>query len=353
MATIRPLERADLPSAARLLRQHLHGSVGLHEAFLSATLLDHPWADPEITSLVAADDDDGAIVGLIGAQVRRMRLGDRTLRGVCCAHLVVAPQSRQGATGAVLLRRLFAGPQDFTWSETASDVVLRMWRVFGGFTDSTRAFDWMLVLRPVRWASGALSHLARERHLTPDLVPVRALPLQAAGPRLLGRAFPPLEDGVTGEATDPSSIVEHSPGFAERGTVRPDHDHDYLEHVFALIERAEGALVRRLVRRNGDPIGWYAYLDRGRGASRVLHLAALDANLDAVMGELVEHSRHGGQTVIGGRFEPRCEDALRNRLAVLGVARRPVVYTKDAEVRGLIGSGAALISQLDGEWYAL
>lgn len=351
MATIRPLERADLPSVARLLRQHLEGSFELHEGFLAATLVDHPWADPEIPSLVAVEGDE-AVVGFIGSQVRRMRLGDRTLRAVCCAHLVVAPHSRKGAAGALLLRRLLSGPQDLTWSDTASTVVLRMWRVFGGYADPTRACDWMLVVRPARWTAAAIVRVLREHHVDRDLLPVKAVPLQAAGPRLLGRAFPALEDGVTSEPASIAAIVEHAPAFAERGTIRPDHDAEHLEHSFALIERAAGTLDRRVVRRGGSPIGWYACLNRGGGASRVLHLEALDVNVDAVMGELVSHVRRQGHSLVVGRLEPHLQEPLRRRLAALGVVRRPVFHAREESIRCLLGSGSALITQLDGEWYA-
>ncbi len=352
MASIRPFERADVPIVADLLRRHLEGSVELHEEFLSATLLDHPWADPELPSLVATQDD-GSVVGFVGAQVRRMRLGERRLRAVCCSHLVVEPEARGGAAGALLLRRLLAGPQDLTWSDTANDVVARMWPLFGGYTDHTRACDWMLVLRPGRWALGALSSLARRQPGARETVPVAAIPLHAAGPRLLGRAFPSPEPLVTSEPAGAAAIAEQAPAFAGRGSVRPDHDADHLAHLFALIERSAGRLERRLVRRAGQPIGWYACLDRGTGASRVIHIAARDADLDAVVGELVTRARARGHAVLSGRFEPHLEDPLRRRFAVLGLARRPVMHAGDPQIRGLLGSGSALITQLDGEWYVV
>ena len=340
-----------MPLVAQLLRRHLGGSLELHEDFLAATLLDYPWADPELPSLVAVDD--GELVGFIGSQVRRMRLGDRTLRAVCCAHLVVAPESRGGAAGALLLRRLVSGPQDLTWSDTANDVVMRMWSVFGGYADPTRACDWMLALRPVRWGRGVLSSLIRRRDLGGDLMPVRAVPLQAAGRRLVPRAFPPQEPSVASEPASVAAIVEHAPAFAARGSIRPDHDADHLEHLFALVERTAGSLERRLVRRGDRPIGWYAYVSRSDGGSRVLHLAALEPDLDAVLGELVQHAHGQGTAVLSGRFEPHLEDPVRRRFAVLGVARRPVVHTRDQEIRALLGSGSALITQLDGEWYVV
>ena len=351
MASIRPLEHGDVGLVAELLQRHLQESFELHEDFLAATLLDDPWADPELPSLVALED--GKVVGFLGSQARRMRIGDRELRAVCCAHLVVAPEHRAGAAGALLLRRLLSGPQDLTWSDTASDIVMRMWSVFGGYADHMRACDWMLALRPGRWGLDLLSSVIRRRHGWGGLLPVKAMPFHAAGSRLVSRAFPPPEPGVTGEPASVAAIVEHGPALVGRGRLGPDHDAAHLEHLFALVERTTGTLERRLVRREGKPIGWYACVARPGGGSRVLHLTALDADLEAVVGELVQHARGRGRSVLSGRFEPHLEDPLRRRLAVLGIARRPVLHTRDAEIRALLGSGSALITQLAGEWYEL
>jgi len=280
---------------------------------------------------------------LLGALARRIGSTARDL----------APEHRRGAAGALLLRRLLSGPQELTWSDTANDVVMRMWSLFGGYADHSRACDWMLALRPGRWGAEVLSSLVRRRDAGRGLLPVKAMPFHGAGRRLVPRAFPPPERDVTGEPAGVAAIVEHTPAFTGRGRLGPDHDAEHLEHLFALVEGTMGPLERRLVSREGRPIGWYARVDRPDGGSRVLHLAALDANLDAVVGEVVQHARNLGRLVLSGRLEPHLADPLRRRLAVLGIARRPVLHTRDEEVRGLLGSGSAVITQLDGEWYEL
>src|SRR5436305_1598 len=148
MAEIRPLERADLPSVATLLEANLPAWTGEEDLrkSLADTYLDAPWCDPELPALVAAEG--GQLIGFIGAQPRRFRFGERTLRAVCPSHLTVDPNSRAGATGALLFRRLLTAGQDFTFSDTANDEVARMCRAFGGDLDHSRAFDWMVVLRP-------------------------------------------------------------------------------------------------------------------------------------------------------------------------------------------------------------
>lgn len=349
MAAIRPFERADLPAVAALLREHLDGTAEVTEELLADTLLDDPWADPETPSLVATGDD-GRTAGFIGAMPRRMRAGDRELRAVCCSHLVVAPEARNGATGALLLRRLMAGPQELTWSDTASDVVLRMWRAFGGWPDHSRSSDWMLVLRPGRWVATIAASGARRRAVGRELIPVGALPLHAAGSRLLRRAIPEPDD-VTGRAATAAEIADVAASMRVVTDLAAAYDAGYLEHAFAVIERTLGHVERRIVLRGGGPVGWYVTVDRRGGASRLLALGATVSEHDAVLADATRNARACGRTVLTGRLEPRLEEPLRRRLAVLGLARRPVVHTRDPALRGLLAGGSASIAQLDGEWF--
>src|SRR5919202_1469489 len=102
-ATIRAFEPDDLGAVAALLRAHLPNAPAADlERFLAATLLEDPWADPELPSLVA--EQEGAIVGFIARQPRRMELDGEPLRAVCCSHLTVAPEHRAGALAARLAR---------------------------------------------------------------------------------------------------------------------------------------------------------------------------------------------------------------------------------------------------------
>src|SRR5438132_8522994 len=71
---IRPVERSDLPKAVSLYESLMRSGsqvppIHLREYF-ERTLLDHPWADPAIPSLIFVDAD-GEILGFIGSHVRR------------------------------------------------------------------------------------------------------------------------------------------------------------------------------------------------------------------------------------------------------------------------------------------
>jgi hypothetical protein len=347
MAMIRPFERADLPSVSRLLRTNIEG-WWRDDGFLSGTLLDHPWVDDELPSLVATED--GEVIGFVGAQARRVVLDDRPLRGVCVSHLAVAPGKRAGAAGALLLSKLLAGPQDLSWSDSANAAVVRMWRTFGGDVDSARVCDWMIVLRPARWLATAAGNAVRRRRVGRAEVPVGALPAHV-GPRI---GEPADEEPAVEAASEPlhtASIADDEPAATRGVKLRVAHDAPYLDHVFGLIEGEGAPLIRRLVRRGDRPVGWYAYLRRPDGARRVLHLAASARDREAVFARLVDDARADGGTVLSGRFEPGLEEPLAARMAVLGLARKPMIHTNDAEIRAVIQTESSLITQLDSEWF--
>jgi hypothetical protein len=349
MADIRPFERSDLEAVAALMRGNL-ANWQRDEAFLAGTLLDHPWTDPELPSLVTVDD--GEVTGFVGAQVRRMVVNERAARGVCVSHLVVAPGRRAGAAGALLLNRLLSGPQDLSFSDSANAAVVRIWTAFGGAVDSARVCDWMLVLRPARWLATAAGEAVRRRPISRREVPVGALPAHI-GPRTVRTPDSDPAPEWRSEAASTAAIVEHEAAATKGVKLRVTHDADYLDHVFGLIERDGSPVARRLVHRGTRVVGWYAYVQHANGARRVLHLAASTRDRDAVVDRLIEDARADGGTVLSGRLEPGLEDPLAARLAVLGFARKPMIHTRDAEVRALIQTGSGLITQLDSEWFVI
>jgi hypothetical protein len=354
VASIRALTRDDLPAVAALMEARFPGWTE-GEAFLAETLLDHPWADPELPSYVAVDDGE-ELIGFIGAQARHMRLDDRRLRAVCASHLVVSDDQRAGVQGALLLRRLLSGPQDLTFTDSATDRVLQMWERFGGHQDHARCYDFMVVLRPVRWLSAITRAGARRRVVASGLAPVGALPIQAAGPRLLRLAshdlpLPDLAPDVEGQPAGAASIVEHLPAITRDMRLRVDYDREYLESLLALIERSAGPPVCRIVSRGDAPIGCYVYLPQRSGLARLLYLAAPAAEADAVLGELVAHTRGAGASVLAGRAEPHLHEPLRRRLAVFGAAGRAMIHAEDPEVSSLLATSSSLLTHLDGEWF--
>lgn len=368
MAAIRPLSPEDLPAVSRLLQDQMP----LWEAspeFLLRSLIEDPWHEPEMGSLVAVDEGD--VVGFIGGQVRRMRFGDRSLRGVCASHLVVSGDGRAGAAGALLLGRLIKGPQDLTWSDTATEVVARVWHAYGGHDDHARAADWRLVLRPARWLGERVTatirgRLGREADSAGSDSEPAAPGSAGGGSRLagsiqdisgaMGGGREPAGEAVEGRDARAAEIAECLPELSRGLDFHIDHDAAHLEHTMALIgenPNTTGQVVARIVRRRGRTIGWYLYLPASTGISRVLHLAASKpADVGAVFNELLNQAHAHGCVVLAGRLEPHLMDHLRGASALIGLARRPIFHAKDPALQAALGTRGALLSRLDGEWFA-
>ena len=148
-----------------------------------------------------------------------------------------------------------------------------------------------------------------------------------------------------------AAIVPHLEDLTRGFRLRVDYDQPYLDQLFAQVESVMGPLVRRIVNRAGAPIGWYAYLCRPGGVSRVLHICAPAAEMEAVLGELVDDARRRGSAVLAGRSEPHLSDPLGRRRPVWGPARCPLVHAGDPEIRALLATSSSLLTQLDGEWF--
>jgi hypothetical protein len=350
MADIRALERADLPAVAALLHRDLSPEDPAEQIsrFLAAVMIDDPWSDSELPSLVATDDD-GEVIGFIGAQVKRVRLDDRVLRGVCVSHLTVAADSRAGAAGALLLRRIMGAGQDFTISDTANDRVAHMWQTFGGHLDHGRSCDWMVVLKPVRWLRSLVTDAVRHR---PRAHPVGAMPFQALRPRSPHWSFPEPGPEVRGEDVDAATIVEQLPEMTRGFQLWVDYDEEFLDYLFGEMESHFGALVRRLVWDGKRPLGWYAYVPKRGGLSRVLHVHTSAPDADAVLGDLLAQARKRGTAVLAGRLEPHLTLPLQNQMPLLGFARRPVIHCRDSEMLATLMTGKSLLTQLNSEWFA-
>lgn len=358
-AEIRPFTRADVAEVGNLCRAHVPG-WSLDDDLLAGLMLDDPWADPELPSLVAMDGT-GRIIGFTGVQTRRVRYDGASIRAVHSGHGVVEPNRRGGATGAMLIGRALSGPQAFTWSDGTIDAVAAIFRTFGGQIDHVRSCDWVLGLRPTRWLFSVVAGSAprSERASRRALVPVGGFPFQSLGRRVFRSAFPGPFPGLTSEDADASTIVEHLLDLNKDNRLWVDHDEAHLEHMFGLVRRFgglesfKGTLHCRLVRRNGKAVGWYAYLLRSAGASRVLHITARERDADAVLSDLVAHAREHGSAALAGRAEPHLQRALTQHFAILGYARQPTIHTKDPALAATLATQASVVTRIDGDVFSV
>lgn len=352
---LRALRRDDLPAVAALyefvVRSGKRTPPPPLAAYFERTFFDCPWADAEIPSLVY-EDANGRIVGFLGSHVRRLRLGGQVIRVAYGGQLVVDPEARSRAVGAILFRSHMQGAQDATITDGANEIVRSMWALCGGETSHLKTITWTRVLRPLRFAADyALGRLQRPglaRQLRPLWKPLDRLALGLAGRRLR-----PPAPATSTEPLSPRALLEHLPAVTDAVRCHPDYDEAYLAWLFREMAevKSRGTLVRSLVRDSrGQFIGWYVYYLKD-GLSQVVQVAATRGALEAVLDDLLHHAYVNGAAAVHGRLEPQLLDALARRRCVFGWSGGALIQARDPALLGVLLSSQCWLGRMDGEWW--
>jgi hypothetical protein len=359
---IRPLEQEDIPAVARLYQVVMRGGSDEPPAFLEPfferTLLDQPWADSTIPSLVYVEE--GEIVGFIGSNVRRMRFDGQPVTMACSAHQIAHPRVRKRAVGALLMRKYMSGPQDLTITDGATEPVRRMWEGLGGRTVHACCFSYVYVFRPWRLVLGRVA----ERFGVHRVEPVVA-PLAAGLDRATAAVWPGLRRAAPAtdvEPLTPQLLLELLPVIDKTVRLRVEYDLPYLGWLFQELDREQPTLWERGVRRGklwaeavhrgGRPVGWYVCQLRAGLPCRVLQIAATSTETDFVLTQLLHRASARGATGVYGRVEPRLVGPLSvGRSSLRFSEGRMLVSARDPELVNAVVRGDALLTRLDGEWW--
>jgi hypothetical protein len=350
---IRPFEDADLPRVADLLAAALPSAYGPAgwERFLRVTLLQSPWPDSDLPSLVACDED-ATVFGFIGTNVRHATFDGGPIRLAYTAHLALAPGSRRSPVGAFLLRRALEGPQDATITDTANETVLQVWESLGGRLEPLRSLSWMHVLRPLAWMARGGAAAARRTGVS-ALLPVVAVPLRPILPRAVVPPTWSRTDSGSAEPLEASTFLHHLDDVAPPARLRLAYDAEFLEWLFDALSRAEGdsaPVLRRLVRRDGRVLGWWICRVQRGGVGRVVQVMCRPRDGDEVLADLFAGAAGQGVVVLSGRVEPHLAEALRHHGCVIGPGNRHLVHARDPGVLEALFTSSGL-SVFDGEWW--
>lgn len=360
MSGIRELRRADLSAVCRLYERVVrsgsdHPPPQLEDYF-ARTLLDHPWVDPEIPSLVY-EDADGEIVGFLGVHPRRLRLDGRPLRMACSGQLIADPAVRHRGVGALLIRRCLAGPQDLTITDGATDQVRRMWVGLGGQSLAHASIGWIKVIRPGGTCRELLAErgdrrLRWARHVVGPIVGGMA---SVALRGLRGRAGVAVpEPERVGEPLTADGLVEQIREAGRWLRLHVAYDTTFAEWLFQELDavHVRGTPVRCSVRdRKGRVAGWYVYYLKPGAVAEVLHVAAPSGDVGMVLDHLLRHAATGGAVAVRGRIEPSLVGELLARRCLLVPTAWALAHTTEPAILAALGSPQSLLTRLDGEWW--
>jgi predicted N-acetyltransferase YhbS len=351
LTPIRPLDREDLPAVAALYAdfvgwdpvETVPGLVG----FFARTLIDQPFADPEIPALVYEDPHDG-VIGVMGSHPRPFTFGDRALRVAFSGPLIVHPDHRPRGIGALLLRRYVAGPQDLTANDRVLDQVHAMWQRLGGVTDTAASIGWARVLAPAGFLTGAAARRIAGRRRPPGAALIAKLDAP------FRRRLHPLPSSGTREPLRDDALLDLFQRLRRQFPLCPAYDEGFLAWLFESMEAVDvgDRLVRCLVRAgDGRPAGAYVMYLSPRSKAHVLLIAAAGDDVGLVLDHLMHDAAEGGAVEVQGRFEPHLLPHLRLRRCRLIRSDWTIVQAREPALVTAVLSGQGLLSRIDGEWW--
>lgn len=358
MGEIRRFEQSYVPEVAALWLKVFHrrrGPAGPSlQDYFREILLGNPWQDDELPSLVYLHH--GKAVAFLGVVPRPMLFEGQPVRAAIVTQLMADREEYRGIAGVELLRHLFRGPQDLTYTDGATEAAYLAWTASGARAAQLYALDWTRVLRQgahlrsrlaarpqtgVRAAGHALAPLFGLTDVMMAKFPFRAV-------RPPATAFP----SQTAAADDMLACIRE---IGWRDPLQPVYEPAAFRWLLAQAATAgnRGVLRPAVVRdANGSLAGWYVYHAKRGGRSTVLQMGARNRKFDGVFEALLRDAWEQGASAVGGAALPRYllpMSMLHSRFRYIG--NGCLIHARETKILSCVLQGEAALSRLDGEWW--
>ena len=349
MHLIREFEANDIEQVANLHRNafKLEGQpLEQYYAYFSERFLSR---DADSLPSLVCEAEHGQILGFLGVAARHFSFGDRKITAALSSQFVVHPEARHRLIAIHLLREFFNGPQDFSFTDEASEVSQKIWVALGGSVAPLRGIHWIVPLRPVR--------LACQKYAPPLIA--NALDRTAEILRRLISSIPqsPLRNSVSVLRDEPLSaeaMLACLDDLTPQCRLRPRYDVASLNELIEDAGRkSNGGTLRKVLLRDtrNGVAGWYVYYREANGLAEVLQMASREDNQTDVVEHMASDARTHGANALVGRLEPGLAQPLANRFCLLFRRQYSMLFhSRFPEIRDAIHSQGAFISRLDGEW---
>jgi len=313
----------------------------------------NPWVTPDIPSRVYVKD--GRVLGFVGVIPRLMECRNKPIRVAAISPFMVDPRQNTGIAGLKLLRQVFTGPQDLSFTDGAANEASAVFTAAGAKVVSLYSFNWIRLLRPFETVRSGLSQSASLRHLYgPAGLVTRPLDwLASKAPVSLLRK--PVSRLVP-ETVSVKTLFDCMQESRSREAIRPVRDAESLAWLLHQAGLGPGhAGLRSVVVSTPDGVrcGWFVYYAQPGKACSVLQVASLrKQQFGEVFGALLEDAWNQGLAAIKGQAIPQHLVTLTEQNCIFRQPYACVVgHASDPELMAAFQSGDTSISRLDaGSW---
>jgi hypothetical protein len=356
MGEIRHFSEEHVAAVADLALRTIRGrnepaGSGLQNCFRDI-LLQNPWASPDIHSLVYLEQCK--VVGFIGIVPRTMEFRGRPIRVAVTTQFMIDRERHRGNAAIELMRQLFRGPQDLSFTDGAGEGAALVWTAAGGRTARLYSLNWTRILRPLGTARSVLDR------------PGGALPLLKGVARLVTTPVDfLLSQFPVGALRTPQSIyscrnvsteqlLECIQEIGWREPLKPVYTQPSFGWLISQAARARmlGTLRTCTVQdQEGARVGWFVYCVKIGGAAYVLQMGARRRDhFSSVLLALFRDAWYMGCSAIKGQVVPRFMTQLTEQHCVFRHPNPSVLaHSRDPDLMNVIQCGDAAITRLDGE----
>jgi hypothetical protein len=312
----------------------------------------NPWATPEIPSLVCLEK--GKLVGFMGVIPRSMQFRGRPIRMAVGTQFVVERDTYRGPAAFELVRHLFRGPQELTFTDGSGEAAAQVWTAAGARVARLYSFNWIRFLHPCQ---GALGFLDRSGGALPRLLKAASGMVAPPIDYLLSKALPGFGRSNSRYSARLVSADELLLSIQEsrgREPLRPVYTPDQFNWLMSQAARAtrNGQLRMMTVHSTGgEPAGSFVYYAKPHAAAYVLQIGwRRRDHFPEILRALLEDAWDQRASAVKGQAIPQFLTALSEQQCLFRQLDSSVVaYSTDPDILNSLLLGDAAISRLDGE----
>jgi hypothetical protein len=299
------------------------------------------------------EDEQGRVRGFIGGIPLRLRYRQKPVWALVAGNHMVDPDLRAPMAGAMLLRKLLAGPQDLTYSDTANDISVRLWKALGAEVLPANSMQWIRVLQPILFALDIA-----KRHPMGGVFSRLLLPLVSMTAviqrRRLSRSLHKMVAQLGQCELEVDAMLSGFGPLVEDRMLVPDYDLESLNWRLSLADGKEdcGSLIKRGVHKDGKLLGWYLVYARRGTVAEVLQVVAHRKAIDQVLNHLFKSALQEECVAVMGSMDPRFfGEYSRNKCFSYIHGSVALAHSRDPEMMRDMHQGNIFLSRLEGEWW--
>ncbi|HEX4278157.1 MAG TPA: GNAT family N-acetyltransferase [Bryobacteraceae bacterium] len=343
------------PGLAALFFRAMRGQTRLPGVrlpnYLREVLLLSPWTSASVPSYVYVEKSK--IVGSLGVIPRPMEFRGKPITVATITQFMVDPEYRRGPAAVQLLRRLFQGPQEMSWTDGASDEVNGIWAALGGHTAPLYAFNWIRILRPFETGRSGLRRASGLAHRLGSVAGILTGPADSLLAKLPLPILRKPDSPFSSTPASPEELLDCIHEIGWREPLKPVYSEPSFSWLISQAAGVPGENLRTMIVRNPEGLrcGWFVYRIRKNGDAFVLQLGIRRRDHFApTLRALFRDAWEQGAATVKGQSIPKYLTALTSEH---GIFRHPtaatLVHSNNPDIANTVRLGDAALTRLDGE----